>query len=813
MVAIYTNAYKGRANRTESADHLKDEFDRIAAAFVALQNSETAFIDIYNHEGTSNVVLIDPANGQMQEVTITQDTLIQIKDPFTGSDATTHRLTLIVHGGNLKVINGWGPQTWKENGNVDWLWIYTGLGPKGSALFEFCYDGRAWTCAAFGRNETLPTDSIPGTTQEMFPLIANLVSENGTATLTWVRASYGYSADEDGSQIVLPPNRARHTGARHVRNWVATAKDLQSVAWKENGATVTTEVGEGQDGGNVDKITFDVTHGELQHWLLLPFGRASETASPIKFAIVFDAKMAGVITSGTCRAVISIMGVDTGATIRWDRESFDLTDSWQTFGAILDPITGKDPKGYDITAAAGARTLTKFAIESPADGTGNPILVEKVNIVVLKDAEPEKVSLQLDSTIGAAMTLVATTGSTGTWVDGTKTMTLALQEYIDFQDSLEVGKTYLCSMERLTGNSVNVFMDDNRIFWQAYSKSASDTSFVKDATFTFQYEGGVFKMLQTSASSTYNINIYEVSDDFAVYGTTNANTIDANGLVTFAQGDNITSGVVTGAGYETGTGTNLLGTDEHRTFGLWDRSTNMRVVRREIGIDARPSRGCILEDYKTSSSAYIQNQVTIPNDTNEYFFSFFIPFYYDRSGNLIITHEDDGTVTPPSKFVDWSLKLKGGSTELGGQIVRYDVINRRSNATSNDYSHFVGTNFTSWIHLGCSLTNNGTGNTIAEMRIYPAAASSIDNPGTLTASKTGWTIVDWAQFEEATTSGRNNTSSVCIPGILRLPDSITTSLADGKLYDAGQTEIGDVTAGAFTFDYVNIWKNITWIKD
>ncbi|MHC5061704.1 MAG: hypothetical protein ACYTFK_11550 [Planctomycetota bacterium] len=127
-MTLYTNAYKGRANRTESAAHLREEFDRIEAAFVALQNRKTAYIDIYNHVPTSTVELLDPANGQMQEITITQDTMIQIKDPVQGSDSTTNRLTLMVHGSSLRIINGWGPQTWKENGNEDWMWIHTGTG-------------------------------------------------------------------------------------------------------------------------------------------------------------------------------------------------------------------------------------------------------------------------------------------------------------------------------------------------------------------------------------------------------------------------------------------------------------------------------------------------------------------------------------------------------------------------------------------------------------------------------------------------------------------------------------------------------------
>lgn len=131
---FYTNAYKGRANRQESATHLVDEFDRLEAAFVELQNFNTAYIDIYDHGDSTEYALIDPANGQMQEITLTMDTLIQIKNPGSESSSESYRLTLIVHGENYRIINGWGPQTWKEQGNVDWMWIYTGQGKKAVLL-------------------------------------------------------------------------------------------------------------------------------------------------------------------------------------------------------------------------------------------------------------------------------------------------------------------------------------------------------------------------------------------------------------------------------------------------------------------------------------------------------------------------------------------------------------------------------------------------------------------------------------------------------------------------------------------------------
>ena len=808
---LYTNAYKGRANRQESASHLVEEFDRIEAAFTALANQNTAYINIYNHVHTSNTVLIDPANGQLQEITLTQDTMIMIKDPITGADSDSFRLTLVVNGNGYKIINGWGPQTWKEVGADDWNWIYTGASEYAGAVLEFLYDTKAWVCLAFSRNNNFGATFDPGSTTEVFPLSKDLVSDSGNTTLTWDRASYGYGIDIDGSWVMLPENQARHTGARYLKNWIATSKDLQSAAWESTDCAVATEAGGGQDGGNVDKLTFSATNGELATWMLLNFGRSSESSGGIKFAVTFDAKMAGVVTSGRLRASVSVMGVNTGgsgSTQRWAKKGFTVTDSWQTFGGIFDPVIGKDLKGLDLNTAAGARTLLKFAFESPPDGVGNPFLIEKVQVVVLKDNDEQKVGEFAETSIGSTLTLAATTGSTGTWVNGTKAMTLDNGEYVDFQDSLDIGKAYLCTIVRDSGNSCDVRLEEDRTFWTAYSKSAADTAFVKDAPFTFYYEGGVVKFHQTSGNGAFTVNIYEISGNYRVFDTLNANTVSSAGIVTYTTGAPISSGIAVGVPVETA-GTQLLSTDANRDFSLWTKSnTSMRLRKGEIGADDRPSHGTLIEDRRTGSANYVEYNVTIPNDTLEYNFSAYFRKTRNSSGSVIVSSEEGGTVSSPSRYVDVSLKLTGGSTELGGQLVRIELAGS-ANATANDYTDLTGTNFQLWRHFTLGLTNNGTGNTNARLRIYPAPNNSLTTPGVLRNAQTGWCIVDFAQLELGTniTSG----SSPIVPDTPRVADAVSTTLADGTLYNSTQEVVGDVTTNVWTFDTIPyIYKSITW---
>lgn len=810
----YTNAYKGRANRQESASHLKDEFDRIEAAFIVLQESNSSYSDIYNHGDSTEYVRVDPANGQMQEITLTRDTLIEIQDPGSESNSESRRLTLIVHGANYKIINGWGPQTWKEQGDADWMWLYTGKGEKAGATLEFAFDGLAWCCLAFTRNSF---DDFNGITT-MFPLISDLWNSEKTVELTWVRSSYGWTFDIDATGIMVPDDMPRFFGGRYVKNWVATPRDLQSVAWETDGATVTTSSGGGQDGGDVDQIEFLTTDGEVRTWFLPHFGRSSEASDTFEFVISFDARMSTVPT-GTCRAVIAIMGVDSGSVVRWDRKEFNLTNEWNSFGAVLDPVLGKDLAGFNLNTPAGARTLVKFAIESPSDGVGSAIRIENVNVVIVKEGDDLKPSLPIASTIGSSMTLVASPGSTGTWDDGTKTMSMTLGQDMNFETSLEIGQSYLCVARRSAGNSANVLMENDRVYWTAYSKISGDQSFVRDAPFTFQYEGGVFKFFQSSQSSEYIVNIYKIDDYMNSYGTENANVINEDGTVTYTEGQQISSNIAVGVGYEKNPGINLLPDNFHRDFSLWTKSHPMRVRRSEFGMDGRPSHGTMIEDNSIGGAAYIFAVAPITDDTQEYFFSFFIRKTVNPDGTTRhasqLSPAAGGPVTDPSKFLDFKMVLYNLADPENGNLVdgaqlRVDVATGRMNAPANIYTSIYAVNFQHWTQVTVGLTNNGLGNDTAALVILPCCSRYIDvNVGLPEVEQKGYAIIDWVQLEENTAG---QTQSATIPGSPRAADVISTTLDDGILYTGTPTEVGDVTSAVFNFDTREIYKNITWVK-
>ena len=132
-----------------------------------------------------------------------------------------------------------------------------------------------------------------------------------------------------------------------------------------------------------------------------------------------------------------------------------------------------------------------------------------------------------------------------------------------------------------------------------------------------------------------------------------------------------------------------------------------------------------------------------------------------------------------------------------------------ANATANDYTDLTGTNFQLWRHFTLGLTNNGTGNTNARLRIYPAPNNSLTTPGVLRNAQTGWCIVDFAQLELGTniTSG----SSPIVPDTPRVADAVSTTLADGTLYNSTPEVVGDVTTNVWTFDTIPyIYKSITW---
>lgn len=811
MSCGYINNFKGRTNRKEAAKHIRDEFYAIEDAFTGLvSNIAGGFTSAYtNTASSSEIVEIDPANGRIQELTVTGYTVISVKPP---TENDTKQFDLLIHGSLCQIINGWGPQTWKERGPNDWTSTFTGQGPYASMMIKFIWDGYAWIGIVLSKAKN-PSGA------ETFDFINDLVSTSGNETLVYTRAGAAVSFDTNEKALIVPTDVPRYVGSRYVRNWVATPSDLQSAAWEETNAVVSTEAGGGPTGGDVDKITFSATGGEVGCWFVPEFGRPWTTSGPVKFKIRFKAKIA-TGTSGSFRAVLAYKGAYSGQTIACHESiTVNIDDEWRDYGHCFDIITDRDPDTYVLHPSFAERaTLTKFSIMSPSGSTGSPVLIEGVQIEPVLSVDSEIPSELQEGSIGSTLTLAKTAASTGTWDNGTKSMTLGAGEFVDFQDSLEVGNMYLMVARLTSGTQASFLLGDDRIYWAP--SSPSQPKYVQDAPFTFFYEGGVVKW-KAGASGAYTVNIYKCTGNYNVYETEIGNSLNLlTYVLTSGTGVPVSTAFAAGLALEATAATNLLDYDEYRSFYNWtkvglysgfdDSVGQATSFRSEYGIDGLPSKATLLQDRMTANVGYVTITKTIPADTNDYTFSLFIRRVFDLDGNKIVLPEYGvNALGSPSEYVDVSLQLSDGAGGTkGGQRVRVRV--KDSVITlepSVEYSNYLNVNYQQWWRVGMSLTNDGTF-TQAIIKIYPAPDdgpdASITDP-----TLTGWAIVDWGQLE--LDDGSSVASSPIVGGETRGAGALATALADGYLYDKNLVQVGTVASTVFGFTLSDeIWKNILW---
>jgi hypothetical protein len=363
-------------------------------------------------------------------------------------------------------------------------------------------------------------------------------------------------------------------------------------------------------------------------------------------------------------------------------------------------------------------------------------------------------------------------------------------------------------------------MEDDRLFWKAYGAGGTeDESFVAEAPFTFLYTGGVFKFyLEDGVQGTYTLNIYKVADALATYGTTNANTLNATThVLAYVTGDPVDSDIFLGMGYETLTIQNLLGIDKFRSFSNWtitnlvtgnDSNGRRSSFRGEYGIDGYPSQGTTLQDTRSDERGYIEENITISDDSELHVFSVFVRKVFDADGNQVITPEYDLLTTDPSKYIDIELALTGGTTEVAdGDIMRGNIVTGGTRQTSSaEFTTRGNIDYSDWWRFELRVTNNGTGNTNARIRLYPAGGD-VNSPNTVADTHRGWVIIDWAQLEVSAVDGP---SGPIVGGETLQPDALATSLANGYLYDENFNDVGDVTSGVFAFDSDDIYRSILW---
>lgn len=193
----------------------------------------------------------------------------------------------------------------------------------------------------------------------------------------------------------------------------------------------------------------------------------------------------------------------------------------------------------------------------------------------------------------------------------------------------------------------------------------------------------------------------------------------------------------------------------------WSKTATMGAVLNAVGIDGRANGATTLTDVDGAVFQSASRVIAIANDNATHTVS----IYFTKDSNQ-------------SRFPQVKLILTGGTT----QVQRAVAINTATGATSLHNTSGTGTFRTidgatihpllaNWWILEITATNNTSGNTSAQVQIYPAAGTVL---GADNAAATGSTIVGLAQLEL--------NASVFGPPIITGAAAITSN--DITLFDA-----------------------------
>jgi hypothetical protein len=196
-------------------------------------------------------------------------------------------------------------------------------------------------------------------------------------------------------------------------------------------------------------------------------------------------------------------------------------------------------------------------------------------------------------------------------------------------------------------------------------------------------------------------------------------TIEDNGVVWTCQGYYRTQGAFI---EEARTNSILQSRDFDTT---WTVTSTPTSAQDETGIDGTTTAWTLGDDHGSASERFNQT-VTISDDSNTHNLSLYIKKDSDES-----------------RFPELALIFSGGT----GQQLNTQI-NTKTGATSDRVSVGSGTSGVidagDWWRLWVSLPNNGTGNTSAEVRIFPALGNTL---GASDTSATGTIVADMAQLE------------------------------------------------------------------
>ena len=803
-MALYINNFRGRAGRKEQAKQLVREFENVEAAFARLQALNIAtYLTIYeNTTLLTGVVTVSPDNGFLQELTLSNNITLQIAAPL---NETQYRISLLIHGGGYTVTNGWGAQTWKEYGLDNWWELFTAEGKYASMLLDFYWDrcSQTWICVAASKNQFFYLEG--DTIQRLYPFHHDLTNVSGDDTMGFSRGSFGMTLDYNQAYHYLTSNLPRFNGIRYIENWVGSASDLTTVEWVETDVTTGTVVGGGPASEDVTSVTFDATGGKLAKFILPSFGRASTSADSIKLAVSFRGKMAS--GSGAVRVRAAFMGKSTLDPPVHDTVQVSMDSSWDLYGCILDITKDGNANTSMALDRASARALIEVAFVSPSGSQGSTVHLTDVQVEVLRGSDVETVSPErMDGTLGASMTLSAT--GTGTWVNATKTLTLAsVGQYVDLSPSLVIGVTYLVHLRLQSGDAADIRMQNEVTVWAA--GDPTDELYLQDAPFTFQYDGGQLKfVLMAGGSSVYLVDIYPVTGNKGLDGYQNLTTIGSNGQLTNATTDisvPLSSGILDGVAREIAS-ENLIPYQFYRTFSAWDsvglsginaNDCKNPVYQSEYGIDQWPARATIVQGASRVVDGFIQRVFIIPAAPTTYDFQIWIRRSIDVSGNQIVTPQHNDVTVPVSRYVDFEAELIGGLSTVGGNRVRLDLQTATFD-TEEDSTYGLGIfAWENWYQVVLSLDNDGSHDGF-RVRIYPASGNT-PSATDINVEQQGWVIIDWAQFEAE--GGTFGASSPVVGGETRAIENFTSALADGDYYlTAGMVHIAQLVSNNVVWD-------------
>jgi len=245
----------------------------------------------------------------------------------------------------------------------------------------------------------------------------------------------------------------------------------------------------------------------------------------------------------------------------------------------------------------------------------------------------------------------------------------------------------------------------------------------------------------------------------------NGNTVDANGVVTEAQGPAISSTTLKGIHRE-GQRTNSLLYCRDLSNAVWSNTNTPVITQNQVGIDGVANTAWTIED-DGATIEYIYQTLTIPDDSNTHTLSVFIK------------KDNDETRFPEIQCV-----LKGGTTSV------YHIV--QVNTKTGAYYNRINTNsdlteiedWGDWWRVKVNATNNSSGNTSLQVSIYPAVTTTW---GTTESAATGSIVIDWPQVElnssfPSSPIYTEGTAVTRSSDILTYPDQIPYGTASYTLY-------------------------------